>query len=128
MIEAMACGTPVIAWRNGSVPEVMEDGVTGFVVDDTDEAVRAVERAVSLSRTGCRRAFERRYSVGRMARDYVAIYRRLLEGQGPGADGRRRPLVGALAPPRKAARPEAARLRPGAQDGSGDRLRSDGRR
>ena len=79
MIEAMACGTPVIAWRRGSVPEVMEDGVTGFVVDDLDEAVRAVERVADLSRAACRRAFERRFSATRMARDYLAVYRRLLQ-------------------------------------------------
>ena len=55
MIEAMACGTPVIAWRSGSVPEVIEDGVTGFVVDSIDEAVQAVERVAGLSRHACRR-------------------------------------------------------------------------
>jgi glycosyltransferase involved in cell wall biosynthesis len=79
MIEAMACGTPVIAWRCGSVPEVMEDGVTGFVVDDMGAAVRAVERVGGLSRAACRRAFERRFSATRMARDYLAVYRRLLQ-------------------------------------------------
>jgi len=79
MIEAMACGTPVIAWRRGSVPEVMEDGVTGYVVDDIDAAVRAVERVGGLSRAACRCAFERRFSATRMARDYLAVYRRLLQ-------------------------------------------------
>ena len=58
MIEALACGTPVIAWRNGSVPEVIDDGVTGFVVDSVDEAVEAVERIAGLSRHACRSAFE----------------------------------------------------------------------
>jgi glycosyltransferase involved in cell wall biosynthesis len=77
MIEAMACGTPVIAFRRGSVPEVMEDAVTGFVVDSVEEAVAAVGRLGELSRRRCREAFEQRYDVGRMARDYVAIYRRL---------------------------------------------------
>ncbi|HEY1380834.1 MAG TPA: glycosyltransferase family 4 protein [Gemmataceae bacterium] len=78
MIEAMACGTPVIAWRCGSVPEVMADGVTGFVVDNTDEAVAAVGRVAGLDRRGCRAEFERRFTAERMARDYVALYRRVL--------------------------------------------------
>jgi glycosyltransferase involved in cell wall biosynthesis len=77
MIEAMACGTPVIAWRNGSVPEVMENDVTGFVVDSVEEAVSAVRRVASLSRHACRRVFEERYDAGRMARDYLEVYRRL---------------------------------------------------
>ena len=71
MIEAMACGTPVIAWRNGSVPEVMEDGVTGFVVDSVDAAVAAVRRVGSFDRARCRRAFEQHFTVSRMARNYV---------------------------------------------------------
>jgi glycosyltransferase involved in cell wall biosynthesis len=79
MIEAMACGTPVIAWRRGSVPEVMEEGVTGFIVDDLGAAVRAVERVGGLSRAACRCAFERRFSATRMARDYLAVYRRLVQ-------------------------------------------------
>jgi glycosyltransferase involved in cell wall biosynthesis len=78
MIEAMACGTPVIAYRHGSVPEVMEHGVTGYVVDDVEEAVEAVQRVGDLSRKTCREVFDRRFNVARMARDYVAIYRRLL--------------------------------------------------
>ena len=77
MIEAMACGTPVIAFRRGSVPEVIEDGVTGFIVDGVEEAVRAVGRVGELSRLGCRREFERRFTAARMARDYVAIYENL---------------------------------------------------
>src|SRR5439155_27335029 len=78
MIEALACGTPVIAFRRGSVPEVMNDGVTGFVVGDVDEAVRAVGRLGELSRRRCREVFEERFDVARMARDYLAIYRRLV--------------------------------------------------
>jgi glycosyltransferase involved in cell wall biosynthesis len=78
MIEAMACGTPIIAWRNGSVPEVMEDGVTGFVVDSVEEAVQAVGCVASLSRYACRSVFEERYDAARMARDYVEVYRRLV--------------------------------------------------
>jgi glycosyltransferase involved in cell wall biosynthesis len=77
MIEAMACGTPVIAWRNGSVPEIVEDGVTGFVVDSVEEAVRAVGRVDGLSRLACRSRFEARYDARRMARDYLEVYRRL---------------------------------------------------
>src|SRR5262249_46218884 len=85
MIEAMACGAPVIAWRHGSVPEVMEDGVAGFVVEGMDEAMRAVERLANFDRRRCRRAFERRFTAGRMAEDYVNIYERLL-GQSPLAE------------------------------------------
>jgi glycosyltransferase involved in cell wall biosynthesis len=77
MIEAMACGTPVVAWRNGSVPEVMEDGVTGFIVDSVDAAVRAVGRVGGLSRRACREVFEKRFDAARMARDYLEVYRRL---------------------------------------------------
>jgi glycosyltransferase involved in cell wall biosynthesis len=78
MIEALACGTPVIAWRNGSVPEVIEDGVTGFVVDSVEEAVQAAGRISSLSRQACRQAFEERFDAARMARDYLEVYWRLL--------------------------------------------------
>jgi len=77
MIEAMACGTPVIAWRNGSAPEVVEDGVTGFVVNSVDEAAAAVRQVESFNRARCRQAFEQRYTVSRMARDYVHEYQRL---------------------------------------------------
>jgi glycosyltransferase involved in cell wall biosynthesis len=77
MIEAMACGTPVIAYRSGSVPEVISDGVNGFVVDDIDGSVAAVERLDSLSRAGCRQVFEERFTAERMARNYVALYERL---------------------------------------------------
>jgi glycosyltransferase involved in cell wall biosynthesis len=79
MIEALACGTPVIAFPRGSVPEVMEDGVTGFVVEDIEQAARAVERVPDLSRRECRRVFEERFSAPRMARDYVSVYRQLQE-------------------------------------------------
>jgi glycosyltransferase involved in cell wall biosynthesis len=78
MIEAMACGTPVIAFRKGSVPEVIEDGVTGFVVDSVEEAVRAIGSVAELSRSVCRRAFEERFDAARMARNYVAVYDRLV--------------------------------------------------
>jgi len=77
MIEAMACGTPVIAFRRGSVPEVMADGVTGFVVDGVTDAVRAVGRVGRLSRRDCRRVFEERFDASRMTRDYLHVYRKL---------------------------------------------------
>jgi glycosyltransferase involved in cell wall biosynthesis len=75
MIEALACGTPVIGWRRGSVPEVLEDGVTGYVVTSIDEAVDAVGRIGRLSRATCRRVFEERFDAARMARDYLDVYR-----------------------------------------------------
>ena len=78
MIEAMACGTPVIAYRRGSVPEVIEDGVTGYVVGSIDEAVSAVKRIGDISRASCRRAFEERFTSRRMAEDYVEAYRSLI--------------------------------------------------
>jgi glycosyltransferase involved in cell wall biosynthesis len=78
MIEAMACGTPVIAWPHGSVPEIMEDGDSGFVVEEIDEAARAIEKIASFDRRRCREVFERRFTAGRMAGDYVTIYERLL--------------------------------------------------
>jgi glycosyltransferase involved in cell wall biosynthesis len=77
MIEAMACGTPVIAFRCGSVPEVIEPGVSGYIVDTVDEAVAAAGRLGELSRAGCRQAFERRFTADRMARDYLELYRGL---------------------------------------------------
>ncbi|HSF32552.1 MAG TPA: glycosyltransferase family 4 protein [Candidatus Tectomicrobia bacterium] len=83
MVEAMACGTPVIAYRRGSVPEIVEEGVTGFIVDDLEEAVRAAERIPTLNRSRCRQRFEERFSAARMARDYLASYRRLVDGAPP---------------------------------------------
>ena len=79
MIEAMACGTPAIAYASGSVPEVMEDGVTGFIVKKLEEAVEAVGRVRKVSRAGCREVFEKRFTVGRMASDYVKVYMRLAD-------------------------------------------------
>lgn len=78
MIEAMACGTPVIAFPGGSVTEVMEERRSGYVVHNVDEAVQAVERLASLDRRLCRQVFEERFTSTRMARDYVAIYERLV--------------------------------------------------
>ena len=77
MIEAMACGTPVIAYRNGSVPEVMEEGRTGFVVEDLSDAIDAVREVHRLSRARCREVFEERFTAERMARDYVRLYETL---------------------------------------------------
>jgi glycosyltransferase involved in cell wall biosynthesis len=79
MIESMACGTPVIAYECGSVPEVMEDGVTGFVVRDLDDAVKGVNRIRELSRSRCREVFEKRFAAERMASDYVDVYKRLVD-------------------------------------------------
>ena len=78
MIEAMGCGTPVIAYPCGSVPEVMEDGITGFVVSGLGAAVKAIERIPQLNRRAVRETFEQRFSACRMAQDYVAIYERLI--------------------------------------------------
>jgi glycosyltransferase involved in cell wall biosynthesis len=77
MIEAMACGTPVIAFRRGSVPEVIEDGVSGFIVDSNAEAVQAVKRLGALDRRRVRSAFEQRFAARRMAQDYLRQYRLL---------------------------------------------------
>jgi glycosyltransferase involved in cell wall biosynthesis len=78
MIEAMACGTPVIAYGSGSVPEVIDDGVSGFIVDSIDESVAAVQRLGELDRRAVRARFEERFSVERMTREYVDLYRGLL--------------------------------------------------
>jgi glycosyltransferase involved in cell wall biosynthesis len=83
MIEAMACGTPTIAFRCGSVPEIIEDGVTGFVVTSEEEALMAIRHVGRISRARCRAAFERRFTACRMARDYVNIYQALIEGGSP---------------------------------------------
>ncbi|MBC8166731.1 MAG: glycosyltransferase family 4 protein [Bryobacteraceae bacterium] len=78
MIESLACGTPVVAWRKGSVPEIIEDGLTGYVVSSVDEAIHAVSRIANIERETCRRRFEERFDARRMALDYVGIYRRQL--------------------------------------------------
>jgi len=81
MIEAMACGTPVIAYRRGSVPEVVDDGVTGFVVDNEDEAITAVKRIGELDRRTIRTTFETRFGARRMAEDYLRHYQSLLQAE-----------------------------------------------
>jgi glycosyltransferase involved in cell wall biosynthesis len=82
MIEAMACGTPVVAFRCGSIPEVVDEGVTGYCVDSLDAAVAAVARVAELDRRRCRERFERRFSAERMARDYMRLYGALVEDRG----------------------------------------------
>jgi glycosyltransferase involved in cell wall biosynthesis len=79
MIEAMAVGTPVIAFRRGSVPEVMCDGVSGYIVQTVDEAIAAVNRVKGLSRARCRQYFEQRFSDQVMAKGYLRIYQQLME-------------------------------------------------
>jgi glycosyltransferase involved in cell wall biosynthesis len=78
MIEAMACGTPVIAFNRGSVPEVVEEGLTGFIVEDELGALGAIERLPELDRARVRQRFEERFTARRMAQDYVAVYRGLI--------------------------------------------------
>jgi glycosyltransferase involved in cell wall biosynthesis len=81
VIEAMACGTPVIAYRKGSVPEVIDEGMTGFMVDNLEGAVEAVRRLGSIDRATCRQVFERRFSAPRMAQDYLEVYKSVLNGR-----------------------------------------------
>jgi glycosyltransferase involved in cell wall biosynthesis len=90
MIEAMACGTPVVAYRRGSTSEVLRHGVTGFLVESLGEAVAAVEHVQHLDRVVCRRVFERHFSAERMTRDYAAIYARLVRQPRWTGWGRRR--------------------------------------
>lgn len=81
VVEAMACGTPVIATRRGSMPEIVEDGVTGFLVGTPAEAVRAIERAAGIDRTRVRAAVAGRFTVERMADAYLTLYRRILDAR-----------------------------------------------
>ena len=85
MIEAMACGTPVIAWSNGSVSEVIDQGVTGYVVNSEEEAASAVGRAIGLDRRVIRTVFEHRFGAKVMARNYQQLYWQLVHGEIPGA-------------------------------------------
>lgn len=89
MIESFACGTPVIAYRHGSVPEIIDDGVTGFVVDNQEQALAALRRIDSIDRRRCREAFEQRFSARQMANRYVQLYDALRSGQ----SSRLRPAV-----------------------------------
>jgi glycosyltransferase involved in cell wall biosynthesis len=83
MIEAMACGTPVIAFNRGSVPELIDDGVTGFIVEDISGAIGAVDRLGQLSREKIRQRFEERFTARRMAQDYLSAYRSLTDSEAP---------------------------------------------
>jgi len=83
MIEAMACGTPVIAFNRGSVPEVIDDGLTGLIVEDETGAIGSVDRLAHLSREKIRRRFEERFTARRMAQDYLSVYRSLSDRLAP---------------------------------------------
>ncbi|MBO0752947.1 MAG: glycosyltransferase family 4 protein [Bradyrhizobiaceae bacterium] len=96
MIEAMACGTPVIAFRRGSVAEVIDDGTSGFIVDTIEQAAAAVERVRSLDRARVRAAFERHFTVERMACDYVRIYQEMAAATAPKPTRRKRDRFEAL--------------------------------
>jgi glycosyltransferase involved in cell wall biosynthesis len=79
LIEALACGTPVLAYRRGSIPEVIDHGITGFVCENLSEMAEAVRRVSLIDRRRCRAAFEEHFTADRMARDYVALYERIVE-------------------------------------------------
>jgi glycosyltransferase involved in cell wall biosynthesis len=82
VIESMACGTPVIAFNRGSMPELIQDGQTGFLVKTVDEAINAVARIKEIDRTGCRRLVEQRFTVDRMVEEYILVYETILEKRG----------------------------------------------
>ncbi|ALA60881.1 glycosyltransferase family 4 protein [Nitrospira moscoviensis] len=77
LIEALACGTPVLAYRRGSIPEIIEDGVTGFICDNLNDMVAKIDRLPLIQRRRCRESFETRFTVKRMVEDYLAIYERM---------------------------------------------------
>ena len=81
MMESIACGTPVIAYPRGSVPEIVEDGVSGFLVHNVEEAAGALQRIGEIDRKRCRRRFEQRFTAKRMCDDYLAHYQRLVYGE-----------------------------------------------
>ncbi len=81
VVEAMACGAPVVAFANGSMPELIRDGETGFIVDSVDEAVSALGRVPEISRARCRREVETRFSAGRMIEDYITVYQQVIDRQ-----------------------------------------------
>jgi glycosyltransferase involved in cell wall biosynthesis len=78
LVEAMACGTPVIAFGRGSIPEIVMDGETGYIVEDIDQAAQAVAAVRSLDRSACREDVEQRFSQTRMVNDYVRVYHEIL--------------------------------------------------
>ena len=100
MIEAMACGTPVLAFRCGSVSEIIENGVTGQIVDTEEEAIRRLPHLLSLDRRAVRRRFEQRFSASRMAKDYVQLYRSLIKRPLPLTDAN--PVIRVIRPTIKA--------------------------
>ena len=83
MIEAMACGTPVIAYNRGSVPEIIDEGLTGFIVEDEISALAAIGRLSKLDRGKVRKQFEARFTARRMTLDYLAVYRTLMQAAEP---------------------------------------------
>jgi glycosyltransferase involved in cell wall biosynthesis len=83
LIEAMACGTPVVAFKCGSVSEIVDEGVSGFIVENVNQAIAAIAKIATLDRAKVRATFERRFTVERMASDYLQIYQRLLNAQAP---------------------------------------------
>jgi glycosyltransferase involved in cell wall biosynthesis len=85
LIEALACGTPVFAYRRGSIPEIIEDGVTGFICDNLDDMTAAIERLPLIQRRHCRESFEARFTVQRMVEDYLTVYERMVETARPRA-------------------------------------------
>ncbi len=93
MIEAMACGTPVLGFRCGSVPEVIEDGITGAIVDTMEQAILALPLVTALDRGKVRARFEQRFSATRMAKDYVGVYRKLLAASKSANAPERAPLT-----------------------------------
>jgi glycosyltransferase involved in cell wall biosynthesis len=86
VIEAMACGTPTIAFRHGSVPELIAEGISGVIVDNMDDAAGAVGRVADFDRAACRREFEMRFTASRMAKDYVKLYQSILSARSPTAN------------------------------------------
>ena len=81
LIEALACGTPVLAYRRGSIPEVIEDGITGIICEDLNQMMSSFDMVPKLERRRCRDSFEQRFTVERMVRDYVKVYERFIEGK-----------------------------------------------
>ena len=107
MIEAMACGTPVLAFREGSVAEVVEDGITGYIVNSVDEAISKIGRLLSLDRGRVRRGFEERFTARRMVQDYIKIYEKLIAMRVRGDEDRGRPTMVANGSPQSSSGEES---------------------